>query len=87
MSENLSDVREDSYLLEDVIVGQMADIPSGWYTNGKVRSGVCGLLKINRCKEEGLRLPMEAENMREWFCRELTAVQLAIHDDGSTSHL
>jgi hypothetical protein len=87
MSDNLYNIREDSYLLEDVIVGRMADVPSGWYTNGKVRSGVCGLLKIDRCKEEGLRLPMEAGNMKEWLCRELTAVQLAILDDGSTSDL
>jgi hypothetical protein len=81
MSNNLYEVREDTYLLEDVVVGQMADTPSPWYTDAQVRAGVRALLKMDRCSEEEIRLPTEAANMREWLFHELTAVQLALYDD------
>jgi hypothetical protein len=78
MSENLYEVRDDTYLLQDVIVGQMTCSPSRWYTDSNIRLGVRAVLKMTRCAEEECRLPVEAKNMKEWFFRELTAVQLAI---------
>jgi DNA repair ATPase RecN len=60
LSDNLYQVREDSYLLENVIVSQTPEQPSQWYTESTVRSGVRALLKLDRCTEEESRLPMEA---------------------------
>ena len=83
LSDNLYQVRDDSYLLEDVIVGQTREQPSCWFTEPKVRLGARALLKVERCSEELYRLSLESRNMCEWFQRELTAVELALHDTGS----
>jgi hypothetical protein len=84
LSDNLYQVRDDSYLLEDVVVGQTHEEPSRWFTDSKVRLGARAALKLDRCVEEETRLPMEARNMCEWFRRELTAVELALLDGECT---
>jgi hypothetical protein len=83
LSDNLYQVRDDSYLLEDVIVSQMPDPPSRWFTDPKVRLGARAALKLERCDEETDRLLVEATNMSHWWQKELTAVELALLDPGS----
>jgi hypothetical protein len=85
LSDNLHQVRDDSYLLEDVFVGQMPDRPSRWFTESKVRLGARAVLKLERCAEEKDRLLMEAANMSQWWQRELTAVELALLNPDSAS--
>jgi hypothetical protein len=85
LAENLYEVRDDSYLLEDVIIGPTPEPPARWFTESTIRLGVRALLKLDRCAEEKDRLITEAGNMCNWFRRELTALELALLDPGSTS--
>jgi hypothetical protein len=65
LSDNLYQVHDDSYLLEDVVVGQTHEEPSRWFTDSKVHLGVRAALKLDHCVEEETQLPMEARTMCE----------------------
>jgi hypothetical protein len=84
LAENLYEVCDDSYLLEGVIIGQTPEPPARWFTESTVCLGVRALLKLDRCVEEKDRLLTEAGNMCNWFCRELTVLELSLLDPGST---
>ena len=74
----LAELRNDQTLLEDIwITRSHGDIPL-WLKDRDVREGIRALLKRERCREEQLRLGMEAGNMCRWFGRELCAVELAL---------
>jgi hypothetical protein len=74
----LAELRNDQTLLEDVwITHCQGEIPL-WLTDCDVRSGIRALLKLDRCHEERLRLGMEADNLCQWFGRELCAVEFAL---------
>jgi len=74
----LAELCNDQTLLEDVwITRSHGEIPL-WLKDGDVRSGIPALLKLDHCHEEQLRLGMEADNLCQWFGRELCAVELAL---------
>ncbi|KZP10136.1 hypothetical protein FIBSPDRAFT_758777, partial [Athelia psychrophila] len=80
----LMGLRNSMELLEDVV---SSAFPGGiiprWLADENVRSGIRAILKLDRCKEEQLRVAMEAGNLRYWFGRELCALELAINNPKS----
>ena len=78
LKTDLSSLRDDPYLVEDVWVHPSMEAAPPWLTDTKVRKGIRAMLKIDRCTEEFRRLGIEADNLCRWFGRELTAIELAI---------
>ncbi|KZP27497.1 hypothetical protein FIBSPDRAFT_730602 [Athelia psychrophila] len=80
----LMGLRNSMELLEDVV---SSAFPGGiiprWLADENVRSGIRAIMKLDRCKEEQLRVAMEAGNLRYWFGRELCALELAINNPKS----
>lgn len=74
----LSDLRDDSSLMEDVWITPSESEPQPWLEDRNVRSGIRATIKLDRCSEEQRRLVYEAENLCAWFGREFQAVELAI---------
>lgn len=74
----LSDLRDDSSLMEDVWITLSETKPQPWLDDPDVRSGIRAVIKLDRCKEERRRLEDEAGNLCAWFGREYRAVELAI---------
>ena len=52
--------------------------PALWLEDRDVRTGIQAMLKVDRCLEERRRLGWEADNLCQWFGRELAAVELAL---------
>jgi hypothetical protein len=75
---NLTALRDDSDLMEDVWVAPPEDTIPLWLDNTNIRKGIQAMLKRDRCLEEQRRLEMEADNLCRWFGRELLAVELAL---------
>jgi hypothetical protein len=50
-----------------------------WLGDNAVRSGIVGLLEIDQCKEEALRLKCKHSNMQHWFSEEWDVVRHAHH--------
>ncbi|KAJ7575225.1 hypothetical protein C8J56DRAFT_1063775 [Mycena floridula] len=74
---DLKSLQESVDLFQDVwITPCEGEIPM-WLQNVDVRAGIHGMLKLDRCSEERIRLGIEADNLCRWFSRELTAVELA----------
>ena len=78
LKTDLTLLRDDPYLMEDVWVHPSANTAPPWLTDTKVRKGIRAMLKVDRCTEEFRRLGMEADNLCRWFGRELAAIELAI---------
>ncbi|TFK69138.1 hypothetical protein BDN72DRAFT_768358 [Pluteus cervinus] len=77
----LSDLRDDSSLLEDVWTTEIAeDTPVGWLDDPKTRSGIRGMLKKRRCEEEKSRLKIEALNLTIWYESELRGIESALRN-------
>ncbi|KAF8452432.1 hypothetical protein L210DRAFT_3383491, partial [Boletus edulis BED1] len=74
----LAELRSDQSLLHDVwITPAEGNIPR-WLEDQEVRDGIRALLKRDRCREEQVRLGMEADNMCRWFGNELATVEVAV---------
>jgi len=74
----LAELRNDQSLLEDVwITRSQGEVPL-WLKDSDVRSAIRAMLKLDRCREEQLRLGMEADNLCRWFRRELCTVEFAL---------
>lgn len=74
----LSELRGDPTLMEDVwITPSVGDVPR-WLEDSDVRNGIRALLKRDRCREEQIRLGIEADNLCRFFGEELAAMELAI---------
>ena len=74
----LVELCDDQTLLEDVwITRSEGEIPM-WLQDRDVREGIRAVLKKDRCREEQLRLGMEADNLCQWFGHELCAIEFAL---------
>ncbi|KAJ7588018.1 hypothetical protein C8J56DRAFT_889864 [Mycena floridula] len=74
---DLKSLQESVDLFQDVwITPCEGEIPM-WLQNVDVQAGIHGMLKLDRCSEERIRLGIEADNLCCWFSQELTAVELA----------
>ncbi|OCH96026.1 hypothetical protein OBBRIDRAFT_830617 [Obba rivulosa] len=79
LSTDLAKLRDDPGLFEDVwITALPQEKQPRWLEDLNVRDGIRAILKIDQCNEERIRLYREAENMCEWFGRELAATELAM---------
>ena len=64
--------------MEDVWIDQTMGPGPRWLTNVNVCKGIRAMLKSDRCLEERRRLGLEADNLCQWFGRQLGAVTLAL---------
>lgn len=78
LPSELSILRDDPYLMEDVWVSPSMQAAPPWLTDAKVRKGIRAMLKRDRCIEEQRTIGREADSLGSWFGRQLTAVELAI---------
>jgi len=78
LKTDLTHLRDDPYLMEDVWVHPSTQAAPPWLTDTKIRKGIRAMLKVDRCTEEYRRLGFEADNLSRWFGRELAAIELAI---------
>ena len=74
----LSKLRDRSTLMEDVWVMPSSQEVPRWLEEQKVREGIRGMLKVDRCAEEHHRLRKEADNLCRWWGREIATVELAL---------
>ena len=78
LKTDLSLLRDDPYLMEDVWIHPSTEAAPPWLTDTKVWKGIRAMLKVDRCVEENRRLGREADNLSRWFGRELAAIELSI---------
>ncbi|KAJ2917427.1 hypothetical protein MD484_g3033, partial [Candolleomyces efflorescens] len=71
-------LKEASHLMEDVWIEPSTGPIPRWLESLDVREGIRAMLKLDRCKEERLRLGHEADNMCRWFGKELKNAHLAL---------
>ena len=79
LPQELNTLREDPSLLSDVWVTRVAPIVPKWFGNPDVRSGIRAVQAKDRCKEELVRLGIEADNLWQWYGLELATTELAMH--------
>ncbi|EJD33795.1 hypothetical protein AURDEDRAFT_23073, partial [Auricularia subglabra TFB-10046 SS5] len=75
----ISKLRNDPALLEDVWV---SNIPAGcarWLTDSTVRVAIRAQLSLDRCAEERKRLSREEAQLLEWLKLEAKAVTVALY--------
>lgn len=72
-------------LMEDVWISQAPGEVPRWLEDVDVREGIRAMLKIERCREERVRIGAEADNLCRWFGREMSAVEVALELPSSTS--
>ena len=65
-------------LMEDVWISRMPGTLPRWLEDSDVHKGIRAMLKIDQCREECLRLGIEADNLCRWFGWELSAVETAL---------
>ncbi|EPQ51554.1 hypothetical protein GLOTRDRAFT_96295 [Gloeophyllum trabeum ATCC 11539] len=89
LSTDLGVLREDQALFQDVCLepGSSDVLTPRWLTESNVRRGIRAMLKKAQCLEECQRLGMEADNMCQWFGRELAALELAMRSADAFPYL
>ncbi|KAJ2911476.1 hypothetical protein MD484_g8939, partial [Candolleomyces efflorescens] len=70
-------LRETSHLMEDVWIEPSSGAIPRWLESLDVREGIRAMLKLDRCKEERVRLGRESDNMCRWFGREMKNAHIA----------
>jgi hypothetical protein len=83
LGKDIIAMRDDGTLQQDVWIEPCEAQPPRWFSDENVRKAIRGLHKIDRCWEEMERVICEADNMLNWFYRELVTVEVAIHDVSS----
>ncbi|KAG1837517.1 hypothetical protein DFJ58DRAFT_718872 [Suillus subalutaceus] len=79
----LAELRSDPGLMEDVwITPSHGEVPR-WLDDTSTRDGIRALLKRDRCREEQVRLGVEADNLCRFFGNELGALELALRSPNS----
>ena len=69
--------------MQDIwITPSMGDVPR-WLEDIDVCNGIHTLLKNKHFLEEQRHLGLEADNMCQWFGKELTAIQVALQQSDS----
>jgi hypothetical protein len=84
LSEDLTELRNDPTLMEDVWITVSEDGIPPWLGDASVRSGIRGMLRLDRAREERQRIGREADNMCRWFGQELQTLDDAILNPDST---
>ena len=74
----LAALRSDQTLLQDVWITPTEGRVPQWLEDRDVREGIRAMLKRDCCREEQIRLGMEADNMCRFFGRELATLELAM---------
>ncbi|KAJ7575862.1 hypothetical protein C8J56DRAFT_800901 [Mycena floridula] len=74
---DLKSLRESSDLFQDVWITPCETTIPLWLDSADVRDGIQGMVKLDRCGEEQIRLGLEGDHLCSWFLRELSAVELA----------
>jgi hypothetical protein len=64
------------------ITPSLGEVPR-WLDDTSTRDGICALLKRDRCREEQVRLGVEADNLCHFFRNELGALELALRSPNS----
>ncbi|KAJ2911367.1 hypothetical protein MD484_g9047, partial [Candolleomyces efflorescens] len=67
-----------SEVWEDVWTTRLDLKPPKWLESKEARDGIRAMLKLDRCKEEMKRLAMEANNLCNWYGRELASIETAV---------
>ncbi|OAX31011.1 hypothetical protein K503DRAFT_794987 [Rhizopogon vinicolor AM-OR11-026] len=71
-------LRGDQTLMQDVwVTPSIGEVPQ-WLGDLDIREGIQALLKHDRCREEQMRLGMEADNLCHFFEEELAALELSL---------
>jgi hypothetical protein len=78
LSGKPSVLQTDPYLMEDVWINPTMGPGPQWLTDANVHKGIHAMLKRDWCLEERQRLGLEADNLCQWFGRQLVAVTLAL---------
>ena len=79
LPETISKLREEEDLNQDVWVapGDQHDAPP-WVRDSAIREGIRSLHKLDRCKEEMIRLQHEANNMILWFSNRRMLLEICL---------
>ncbi|KAG2751616.1 hypothetical protein P692DRAFT_20774814 [Suillus brevipes Sb2] len=81
----LVELRSDPGLMEDVWITPSVEEVPRWLDDTSIRDGIRGLLKRDRCREEQVRLGIEADNLCRFFGNELAALELALRSPKNES--
>ncbi|KAG1779248.1 hypothetical protein EV702DRAFT_1214244 [Suillus placidus] len=74
----LVELRSDPGLMEDIwITPSVGEVPR-WLDDTSIRDGIRGLLKRDRCREEQVRLGIEADNLCRFFGNELAHLKIRV---------
>ncbi|KZV78291.1 hypothetical protein EXIGLDRAFT_575095, partial [Exidia glandulosa HHB12029] len=79
----LTDLKDNTALLENVWLGGVPESNAAWLTDGRVRRAIRALHTLDRCREESLRLELETKQIFGWFKRKTAALHVALQDPGS----
>jgi len=83
LTTKLAELHNDESLLQDIwVTPSIGEIPH-WLEDIDMREGIRVVLKSDRCLEEQRCLSIEADNMCQWYGRELCAVELTIRQPES----
>ncbi|KAJ7593150.1 hypothetical protein C8J56DRAFT_780606, partial [Mycena floridula] len=77
LPHDLKTLRDSTILYEDVCIEPSDGPIPRWLADPDVRLGIQAMLKLQRCREEGLRVGREADNLCRLFGRELVALEVA----------
>lgn len=83
LPEDINKLRECDWFVEDVWLTRTSGEAPRWYQDSRVREGIRGLLKVDRCAEERDRLGLESDNKCDWYGKELCATEVAARDKSS----
>ncbi|EJD33230.1 hypothetical protein AURDEDRAFT_77138 [Auricularia subglabra TFB-10046 SS5] len=83
LSTNLTELKNDSSLLEDVWLSGTPENGALWLTDKTVRVAIRSQLLLDRCQEEKKRLLREEQQLFGWLQLEAKAVARALYDPSS----
>ncbi|KZV88475.1 hypothetical protein EXIGLDRAFT_696648 [Exidia glandulosa HHB12029] len=88
LSLNLTELKEDPTLLEDVWLGTDSDTPRpAWLLDASVRRGIRAMHLLDRCSEERARLDREEQTLHDWLVGEIRAVNHALQQPQNGPYL
>jgi hypothetical protein len=76
---NLAELRKPgSEIWEDIWTTCLDKKAPKWLESKEARDSIRAMLKLDRCKEEMKRLAAEADNLCNWYGRELASIETAL---------
>ena len=72
-----------SEVREDVWTTRLDHKAPKWLESKEARDGIRAMLKLDRCREEMKRLATEADNLCNWYGRELASIETALRQPES----